>query len=42
MTGLSFKKTILPAEQVRPDAAGKRTRRKARQGKIDASRAQLV
>src|ERR1700758_4089432 len=36
--GLSFKKTILPAEQDRLDIARKRMSWKAHQGKIDASR----
>jgi transposase len=36
--GPSFKKTIRPAEQDRPDVARKRTRWKAHQGRIDASR----
>jgi transposase len=36
--GLSFKKTILPAEQHRPDIAGKRARWKANQSRIDPSR----
>ncbi len=36
--GLSFKKTIHPTEQNRPDVARKRTRWKAHQGRIDASR----
>ena len=36
--GLSFKKTILPAEQGRPDIARMRVRWKAHQSRIDASR----
>jgi transposase len=36
--GLSFKKTLRPAEQDRPDVARKRLRWKAHQGRIDASR----
>ncbi len=36
--GLSFKKTIRPTEQDRPDIARKRIRWKAHQGRIDASR----
>jgi transposase len=36
--GSASKKTIRPAEQNRPDIARKRTRWKAHQGKIDASR----
>ncbi|WP_141686870.1 IS630 family transposase [Bradyrhizobium sp. LMTR 3] len=36
--GLSFKKTLRPAEQDRPDVARKRQRWKAHQGRIDASR----
>jgi hypothetical protein len=36
--GMSFKKTIKPAEQDRPDVARKRIRWKAHQGRIDASR----
>jgi transposase len=36
--GLSFKKTVLPSEQDRPDIARKRARWKARQGQIDPRR----
>ena len=36
--GLSYKKTILPAEQNRPDIARKRMRWKALQGRIDPRR----
>jgi hypothetical protein len=36
--GSASKKTLLPAEQDRPDIARKRTRWKAHQGRIDASR----
>jgi transposase len=36
--GLSFKKTIQPAEQDRPDVARKRLRWKAHQSRVDASR----
>jgi len=36
--GLSFKKTLLPEEQTRPDVARRRTRWKAHQTKIAASR----
>jgi len=36
--GLSFKTTIRPTEQDRPDIARKRIRWKAHQGRIDASR----
>jgi hypothetical protein len=36
--GLSFKKTVLPAEQTRPDIARKRARWKAHQGRIDPAR----
>jgi hypothetical protein len=35
---MSFKKTIKPAEQDRPDVARKRIRWRAHQGRIDASR----
>jgi transposase len=36
--GLSFKKTVLPTEQSRPDIARKRARWKAHQHRIDARR----
>ena len=36
--GLSFKKTVRPAEQMRPDIARKRTRWKARQGRVEPGR----
>ncbi|HKR89422.1 MAG TPA: IS630 family transposase [Phenylobacterium sp.] len=36
--GLSFKKTLLPEEQTRPDVARRRTRWRAHQGRIEASR----
>nr|WP_091686542.1 IS630 family transposase [Methylocapsa palsarum] len=36
--GMSFKKTVLPAEQARPDIARKRKRWNAQRGKIDPSR----
>ncbi len=36
--GLSFKKTVLPAEQDRPDIARKRARWQAHQAKIDPAR----
>jgi transposase len=36
--GLSFKETLLPAEQDRPDVARRRTRWKAHQGRIDVAR----
>ena len=40
--GLSFKKTVRPAEQTRPDIARKRTRWKARQGRVEPGRLVFV